>query len=128
MLFHLSHFSFLPPPLAPSPKAFPSSHVNYFLSEHTLLIPYFIHIFSSFLSFSLPFFPRYSLTLILLWALVNSVWFTCFDFFLLCFPLPAHSIFLSTEDTSHKVVIPVFATLSNYAFAHAISGGTGFRA
>lgn len=35
MLFHLSHFSFLPPPLAPSPKAFPSSHVNYFLSEHT---------------------------------------------------------------------------------------------
>lgn len=99
-----------------------------FCQSILFLIPYLIHIFSSFLSFSLPFFPRYSLTLILLWALVNSVWFTCFDFFLLCFPLPAHSIFLSTEDTSHKVVIPVFAALSNYAFAHAISGGTGFRA
>ena len=76
MLFHFSHFSFLPPPLSASPKPFPFSQLNYFCQ----IIRRFL-LFRSALFLS-PFpFPLFTFTLILLWALVNSDWFTCHSLF-----------------------------------------------
>lgn len=132
MLFPFSQFSFLPPPLSLSPKPFSFSHQNYFCQITLRVLLYHSPFFPFSQPFSLPFFPLYVLTLILLqWALVNSDWFTrhsLFDFFPFVFlPLLTPS-FSSTLDTLQEVVRPVFAALSNYALVPKISTGTALHA
>lgn len=108
MLFHFSHFPFLPPPLSPFSKAFIFLPPELFLLDHTQIPSIPLPSFFPFsLSLSLSF--LYFLTLILPWAPVNSDWFAChslLDSLSFCFPLPAPSLLPSVVDILQEVVIP----------------------
>lgn len=129
MLFQFNYFSFLPPPLSPSPKPFFFLPSELFLSDHTYIPSFSLPFLSSILLY---FFILYFLTLILLWALVNLDWFTCHSFFVLFLPLlsslSAQPFLSSTVDILQQVVIPFFSALSNYAFVTKMSTGTGLHA
>lgn len=82
------------------------------------------------LSLSFPFFILYFLTLILLWALVNSDWFTCHSFFELFLLFPSLCSLFPLLHCRHITASGhhIVSALSNYAFVTKISTGTGLHA